>query len=66
MVDSIPTNLWAMLGHVVIKVHFLPVEFHWVKAGINLYQQMSCHKRFTQICFLDSATTKVQDHNGAK
>jgi len=47
MVDSIPTNLWALLGHVVIKVHFLPVEFHWVKAGINPYQQMSCHKRFT-------------------
>lgn len=41
MVDAIRTNLWAMLGYVVIKVHFLPVEFHWVKAGINLYQQMS-------------------------
>lgn len=46
MMDSIHINLWATLGHVVIKVH-LPVEFHSVKAGINLYQQMSCHKRFT-------------------
>lgn len=47
MIDFICINLWAMLDHVAIKVHFLPVDFHWVKAGISLYQQMSCHKRFT-------------------